>query len=357
MDTLIIFSIIVKVCVLSNPKKYPCANPPSLSHDSRVNSVWKRLRYRIEWLSLLTASRAIPLVPRPILLFGMRVLARIAYFADSRGRTTAFQNLRAVFPKTEKSDADLRTIVRRSYQLFAQSMADLFWSRRLTKDNYENYVDYQFEDEEAIEKARETGAIWVTPHYSNFEWIAFCMGFKGYPFCIIAEDFKNPHLTGIFSESRERSGHTIIPQQRAMIRLLKHLKSGGHAAFLPDLTVKPGQAATLIDCFGLKTCVTLLHAMLAQRTGLPVIPGICIPRDDGTYLLKGFAPLKFAPNATYQEIAQQCWNIFEDVIRQDPAPWLWMYKHWRYRPKDADPASYPAYANKSTPFEKLLAKD
>ena len=264
-----------------------------------MKSFWKTIRYRIEWLALLTISRLIPLLPRPVLLRFSRALAAIAHCVDKRGRTTAMQNLRAVFPFSEKSDADLRRIVRRSYRLFAQSMADLFWSRRLTKDNYQNYVDYEFEDKESIEQARETGAIWVTPHYSNFEWIAFCMGFRGYPFCIIAEDFKNPLLTSIFSESRERSGHTIIPQQRAMIRLLKHLKSGGHAAFLPDLTVKPGQAATLIDCFGLKTCVTLLHAMLAQRTGLPVIPGICIPRDDGTYLLRGFAPPKLPPAPTH----------------------------------------------------------
>ena len=317
-------------------------------------STWKQIRYRIEWLALLAAYRGIPFLPRPVLLFVMRSLARLAYHADKRGRTTALENLRAVFPESEKSDTELRVIVRRSYRLFAQSMADLFWSRRLTAENYRRYVKYEFDDKEAVEKAKETGAIWVTPHYANFEWVAFCMGFRGYPFCIVAENFKNPLLTKIFSECRERSGHSIIPSERAMIRLLKHLKKGGHAAFLPDLTVKPSQAATVIDCFGLKTSVTILHAVLAQRTGLPVIPGICIPKDDGTYLLKGFAPLDISKDATRQEIAQQCWNVFEETIREDPAPWLWMYKHWRYRPKSAAPENYPPYANNSTPFEKLL---
>ena len=234
----------------------------------------------------------------------------------------------------------------------------MFWTKRLDATTAKKLIRYDYADMEAVERAKETGAIWVTPHYANFEWVAFGMGFRGYSFCIIAEDFKNPLLTPIFRKCRERSGHTVISQERAMIRLLKHLKKGGHAAFLPDLTVKPGNAATPISCFGLQTSVTMLHAVLAKRTGLPVIPGICLPQPDGTYLLRGFQPLVIAPDATEQEIAQQCWQVFEPVIRENPAPWLWMYKHWRYRPKTEDwaPACYPDYSNPSTPFQKLLER-
>ena len=64
------------------------------------------------------------------------------------------------------------------------------------------------------------------------------------------------------------------------------------------ILVKPGNAATPISCFGLQTSVTMLHAVLAKRTGLPVIPGICLPQPDGTYLLRGFQPLVIAPDAT-----------------------------------------------------------
>ena len=140
-----------------------------------------------------------------------------------------------------------------------------------------------------------------------------------------------------------------------MIRLLKHLTGGGPAAFLPDLTIRPGNAATAIECFGLSTSVTILHAMLAQRTGLPVIPGICLPQPDGTYVLKGFRALEIPPDASTREIAQACWNVFEPTIRAAPAPWLWMYKHWRYRPRDpGEGARYPEYANHAMAFDRLV---
>ena len=319
-----------------------------------MKPLWKKIRYRIEWLAVAGGAKIVPILPRWMLLRLAGILGRLAYHLDKRGRTTALANLRSVFPGSQKSDAEIRVCARRSFQFFAQSMLDLFWTRRINARNLDKYVRYEIEDPEALERAKETGAIWVTPHYANFEWIAMGMGFRGYPFCIVAENFKNPLLTPIFTRNREHSGHSIIPQERAMIRLVKHLKNKGHAAFLPDLTVKPGRAATIIECFGLKTCATILHATLAQRTGLPVIPGICIPQKDGSYVTEIYKPLEIAPEATEEEIATQCWQVFEETIRKHPEPWLWMYKHWRFRERGEAGDKYPDYANHSKAFDKML---
>jgi Kdo2-lipid IVA lauroyltransferase/acyltransferase len=40
-------------------------------------------------------------------------------------------------------------------------------------------------------------------------------------------------------------------------------------------------------------------------------------------------------------------------VRKNPAPWLWMYKHWRYLPANAD-RPYPFYANFYRPFQDML---
>ena len=97
-----------------------------------------------------------------------------------------------------------------------------------------------------------------------------------------------------------------------------------------------------------------------KRTGLPVIPAICIPRSNGTYLLRGFKPLNFGPDDNEQTIAQACWDIFEPFIRENPAPWLWMYKHWRYLPAGEE-NDYPGYANQHDGFdqlqERIVARD
>lgn len=317
-------------------------------------SIWKRIRHRLEWLGLQWLYFAIPLLPRGLAHALGKLLGALAFLLDARGRRTAIENLDLVFG-AEKDGAEIRRLARESYRSFAQTVIDQFWGSRLDERNYRDYCEIWVEDAAAIERARETGAIWVTPHYSNFEWIALIMGFRGFKFTIVAQDFRNPSLTETYKKNRERSGHEVIPQRGAIIRLLKNLKKGGHAAFLTDLTIKPSKAATVIDCFGIKTSVTAIHAELMKRTGLPIIPGICVPRPDGTYLLKGFKPLEFGPDDTEQTVAQACWDIFETYIHDHPAPWLWMYKHWRFAPA-AGGGRFPAYAWRTSIFDEALAR-
>ncbi|NRB75659.1 MAG: lysophospholipid acyltransferase family protein [Verrucomicrobiales bacterium] len=317
-------------------------------------SIWKKLRYKLEWFGLQVLYILIPLLPRKAAHGLSKILGSLGFAVDKRGRNTAIENLTLIFG-CEKDASEIRALAKLSYQSFAQTVVDQFWSKRLTSQNIETYCTLEAEDWEAIDAARETGAIWVTPHYSNFEWIALIMGFRDYSFTIVAQDFKNPSLTETYKKNREVSGHQVIPQRGALRQLLKSLKNKGHAAFLTDLTIPPSKAATIIECFDHKTCVTAIHAELMKRTGLPVIPGICIPRDDGTYLFKGFKALSFGPDDNEQTIAQACWNVFEPHIRENPAPWLWMYKHWRYLPKGEEDR-YPSYARQNDRFDQACER-
>jgi len=120
--------------------------------------------------------------------------------------------------------------------------------------------------------------------------------------------------------------------------------------------VPPSQGAVAIDCFELKTCVTSAHAWLAERTGVPIIPAHCEPLSNGRYRLVFHPKINVAAGMSHQEIAQACWNSFEPYVRKNPAPWLWMYKHWRYLPENAD-RPYPFYANFLRPFENMLKRE
>ena len=312
------------------------------------------MRYKLEWFGVQMLYTLIPLLPRKIAHGISQWLGLLGFAADKRGRNTAIENFALIFGK-EKTDAEIRELAKRSYQSFTQTVVDQFWSKRLNPENIDSYCSIETEDWDTINEAKKTGAIWVTPHYSNFEWLALSMGFRGYSFTIVAQDFKNESLTEIYKRNREVSGHKVISQRGALRQLLKGLQNKGNAAFLTDLTIPPSKAATIIECFGRKTSVTSIHAELMKRTGLPVIPGICIPRDDGSYVFKGFKALKFGPEDNEQTIAQACWNIFEPHIRENPAPWLWMYKHWRYLPKGEEDR-YPSYARQNQQFDEACER-
>jgi lauroyl/myristoyl acyltransferase len=251
--------------------------------------------------------------------------------------------------------AQRRRILRKSYQQFANTFLDLLWSPRLTKENFRRYIDIEnLERAERDSGARRSGIV-ASIHYGNFEWLSLAMGFLGYPADIVAEAQKNSLINPILEKARNRSGHSVIPRQGAIRRLYKTLRRGGRVALLVDLTVHPRNPSVVIECFGLKTCVTLAHAWLQQRTGAVIVPAHSEPLRGGRYRIVCHPKIELPSEATATEIAQACWDTFEPIIRQNPAPWLWMYKHWRFRPDDAQ-REYPFYANRAPKFERLVKR-
>jgi Kdo2-lipid IVA lauroyltransferase/acyltransferase len=313
---------------------------------------WKRFRYRLEWIGLRLAVKVVPLLPRRICLSSARGLGFLISVFDRHGGTVALANLEAAFGD-QMSIYDRRKIARQSYQYFAQAMMDFLWSPRLTPENFSRYIELQNLEETMRAGGPERSIMIACYHYSNFEWLSLACGYLGLTGTIIMEQFKNSLLDPIFKKIREQSGHELVSRERGIVRLYKVVRRKGRTALLVDLTVPPTQEAVAIDCFGLQTSVTSAHAWLHERTGVPVIPAHCEPLPDGRYRIVFHSKIDMTNGMTHQQFAQACWNSFEPYVRKNPAPWLWMYKHWRYRPADAQ-RPYPFYANVEPRFDKLV---
>jgi len=318
-------------------------------------SRWKRTRYRLEWLGLSLATKLIPLCSRKACYRLAQVAGGLLSFLDRRRYHVALSNLEVVFGN-QLSGRERRKIARDAFQHFARTMIDLLWSPRLTQLNFLWYIELQNVEETMRDTGPERSFIVACYHYGNFEWLSLAGGFLELKGTIISQEFKNSSLDPIFKKLREQSGHELVPRERGIMRLYKVLRRKGRTALLVDLTLPPSQGAVAIDCFGLKTCVTSAHAWLNERTGVPIIPAHCEPLPNGRYRLIFHPKISNTVGMTHQQIAQACWNSFEPYVRKNPAPWLWMYKHWRYLPANAD-RPYPFYASFYRPFEDLIQRD
>jgi lauroyl/myristoyl acyltransferase len=318
-----------------------------------VRAAWKKIRYRIEWLAVKGVAKIIPLLSRKACHRLAQIIGALAATFDRRGHAVALSNLQAAYGDS-LSPAPRAELVRESYQQFARTVVDLFWSPSLTKENYSRHIDVV--NLEIVQDAMKAGngIIFACFHYSNFEWVAIAANFFGVQSDLIAQGFKNPLLDDIFVSLRESSGQRVLSREGGVLRLYKTLQRGGRVAILTDLTIPAQLPTVVIDCFGLKTSVTFAHAWAHRRAGATVINVHCEPLPDGRYRIVFHPRIQFSADASFQEMAQSCWDQFEPFVRANPAPWLWMYKHWRYRPLAADPASYPFYANISQDFERRL---
>jgi len=318
-----------------------------------VRSIWKRIRYRLEWAGLLIAAKLVPLLSRKNCFRLALALGGLMSILDRHGRKVALSNLEVAF-SDRFSQRERKQIARASFQHFARTMLDLLWSPRLTAENLSRYIELE-NLEETARHGPERSIMIACYHYGNFEWLSLACGFLDLKGTIISQEFKNSLLDPIFKRLREQSGHELIARQGGIVRLYKVLRRKGRTALLVDLTLHPKMPTVAIDCFGLKTSVTSAHAWLNEQTGVPVIPAHCEPLPNGRYRLV-FHPKIETAGRSYQQIAQACWNSFEPYVRKNPAPWLWMYKHWRYKPAIAD-RPYPFYARSHRRFDKRIAAD
>src|SRR2546421_7757039 len=295
-------------------------------------SCWKRTRYRLEWLGLSLATKLIPLCSRKSCYRLAQLAGTLLSFLDRHHYHVALSNLEVAFGD-QLSARERRKIARESFQHFARTMVDLLWSSRLTPLNFLWYIELENVEETMRDTGPERSFITACYHYSNFEWFSLASGFLGLKGTIISQEFKNSLLDPIFRKLREQSGHELIPRQGGIVRLYKVLRRKGRTALLVDLTLDPKLPSVVIDCFGLKTNVTSAHAWLSEQSGAPIIPAHTEPLPNGRYRVVFHSKIETA-GRTHQQIAQACWNSFEPYVRKNPAPWLWMYKHWRYRPVD-----------------------
>lgn len=306
-------------------------------------------RQRLEAAGLECAARLVRSLPYGLLLPFSKLLGSLAFHIDRHGRAVAEQNLVAAFGG-EMDARQRRCTAERSYQSFARTMVELFWSPRLTRESVGRLFTVS-----GLDAGPGEPTIYVTTHYANFEWLSQAIPLVREPGIVVTQRFKNPLLGALFARLRASTGHALIPQERALFRMLRHLKAGGSFCMVVDLNLDPREASVIIDEFsGLRTCVTQMHAALALRTGARIVPAECRPQRDGTHHFVYHPPLRFSPDAPAAAIAQACWDVLEPNIRRHPEHWLWSYKHWRFRPSTGETSRYPGYANPAKRFDKAL---
>lgn len=314
----------------------------------------KRLRYRLEYAVVRTGVWIIPKLPGPLVKLLANITGTLAWACDGRGRRNGMENLRTAFGD-RYTIPQRRRILQSSYRVFARTFFELFWSPRLQNKNWDRHFFIETEDPAVLAAIKANHCIYICPHVGGFELLGVAKAFGNWGSMTIAQDFKNPRLTPLFQHLRSGGGRQpIIPQEGAMLRILKHLKKGGSAAALVDLTMKPDQGAAIIRSFGMLTSVSYFHCALAQRTGVPIVLFYMVTLPGGRRAIRFFEPVRVEKDDDLHAVAQRCWDSFETMIRAHPQQWLWMYKHWRYLPANTPPESYPEYARRNAAFDTLI---
>jgi KDO2-lipid IV(A) lauroyltransferase len=272
-----------------------------------------------------------------------RLAARLAAWSFHRGgvrtrRTLA--NLRIAYP--DLPEERRREIGRRSFENFAVNVIDWVRSESWTSEDLRARVELRGEEHLHAALAGGRGALMLTLHLGNFEIAASVPPLCGVEFSVVGRPTGNRLLYRRIVEGRERTGTHVIDRTGALRGMLRALRQGHLVGVLNDHYARRSRGGIFVPLFGVRCLTSAGLAMVALRTGAPVIPGYTVPVGEDRFLVTWEPPLEIPRTGDRKRDVEEATARFngalESIIRRHPEQWLWGNRRFRHSPDlDYDP--------------------
>jgi lauroyl/myristoyl acyltransferase len=276
-----------------------------------------------------SASAIAQALPGPVVdLLASGIGAAIALRSSDR-RAMVERHQRRVTPGLE--GAALRRRVRGVYRSYARYYAESFRLPSVSAEELDDRFTFEGLDHLGRAVRSGTGPLLALPHLGSWEWAAFWLTrVHQVPATAVVERIEPPALFDWFVELRETFGLTVVPLgPEAGKAIVGAVKAGQAVALLCDRDI--GRSGVEVTFFGEKTTLPSGPAVLALRTGAPILPAAVYDRGRGHH---GFVlpPVPTDRRGTFREdvarITQDVAYRLEELISRAPDQWHLLQPNW-----------------------------
>jgi Kdo2-lipid IVA lauroyltransferase/acyltransferase len=282
------------------------------------------------------------LMPAPLVDESGALLGRAVYLFDGVHRRIAERNVAAAFPG--RSAQERRQIVRGAFEHFGRLLLELLKFSTLSPDAMLARVEFEGEEHVRAAHAQGRGVLFVTGHFGYWELQAMVHALRLTPMAVVARALDNPPVNALLERIRTRTGNSVIYRQGTLRRILRTLQAGQGVGILIDQHIMT-RDAIYVDFFNRPAATTAAVAMLALRTGAPVVPLFALPVGSGRYRMvyeHAVVPPASDTADAVQEFTQRCTDVLEMYVRRNPELWLWMHRRWRDDAEQGGRELFPA---------------
>lgn len=300
------------------------------------------MRHRLEYGAVVALRGLLGVLPHFFARGLGATMGMMFYALDAKHRRVAVTNLSQSFPT--RSPSEVRTIARAMFRHFGRLLFEMLKFSTLSPAAMLRRVEFEGEERARLAYAQGRGVLFFTGHFGFWELHAVVHGLQLRPIGVLARALDNPHLNTLLERVRGRTGNSVIYRQGAVRRVLKTLAAGEGVAMLIDQHMHSADAIW-VDFFERPAATTSTLAVLALRTGAPVVPVFALPVGGGRYrMIYEHAvepPAGEGPEAV-REFTQRCTDVLEMYVRRSPELWLWMHRRWRDAPVPEGRGMFPA---------------
>jgi KDO2-lipid IV(A) lauroyltransferase len=178
-------------------------------------------------------------------------------------------------------------------------------------------------------------ALMLTAHLGNWEVLSVAHRLTPYGLSVVVRPLDAPWLDTVANRLRRRTGVETIDKRGALRPVLEALRRGRLIGILMDQNAARREGV-FVDFFGHPASTNRSIALLALRTGAPIVP-IFARRETGGLHRVIIRPALAVPasndgETALVELTARCTAEIERAIREAPEQWLWSHDRWRTRP-------------------------
>lgn len=180
-------------------------------------------------------------------------------------------------------------------------------------------------------RKKQKGLIFVGGHCGNWELMS--LSFKRLfdeNVTAIVRHQNNPYLNTVVEKMRMSYGNKVIYNKNALKAILGVIKKDGVIGMLADQAVFEDNGA-LIDFLGRKAWANKAPAIIAHKTGVPLVP-VFIHRTGDRHVLTIHPEHTLCGDRTEDGIQQDIQALaryLEDFVCAHPADWYWVHRRWK----------------------------
>jgi KDO2-lipid IV(A) lauroyltransferase len=175
------------------------------------------------------------------------------------------------------------------------------------------------------------GVVLALPHLGNWDFAGAWLAQQSVSVTVVAEPLEPPELFDWFVRTRAALGMRVIPlSARAGGEVLQALRANDAVCLLCDRDLT-GDGVD-VDFFGERTTLPGGPALMALRSGAPLIPVGCYFRPHGRHFIHILEPIPADRTGRIRDdvdrVTQALAHRFEALIRAEPEHWHLMQPNW-----------------------------
>lgn len=280
------------------------------------------LTYSLVWL--------LHLLPEPLLYLLSDFLYFLMYHVVGYRKKVVYDNLEKAFP-----DFD-RATIRKTAKKFYHHLSDLFLEQAVFHFYSEKKAlkRISYNNPELLNELHASGkqVMAVLGHYGNWEYLSSLGLAIDSPVVAIYKPLRNKYFNQMVQKNRNAWGVIPVPMEKIARKLIEF-----HRAKKPALTLFLGDQRPMFHqiqywtkFLGQDTPMYLGTEKMARKLDAAVVFLEMRKVKRGRYEVEARLICESPEGLNPYEITDRHVRILEDLIREEPAYWLWSHRRWKH---------------------------